>query len=187
MSGHERLERWEPATVETVIRLERRPIARLYLDDEMQTVAWTNVPVTVICHSPSGYEWGYRGSGPSDLALNILNWLVPPGADGMEPVRCWNGACSRTAWALHHDFKESFLAGMPREGGEIPGTVVLTWIAAWLICPHCGAVLPGGTRRCEGCGHRFLGECDCAGCHFTRQEAEWAEQDGRAAEEGLER
>ena len=26
----------------------------------------------VECHSPTGYEWGYGGSGPADLALSIL-------------------------------------------------------------------------------------------------------------------
>ncbi len=25
-----------------------------------------------VWHSPSGFEWGYGGSGPADLALNIL-------------------------------------------------------------------------------------------------------------------
>ena len=32
-----------------------------------------NVPVRVMHHSPSGIEWGYAGSGPADLALNILD------------------------------------------------------------------------------------------------------------------
>ena len=44
----------------------------------------TNVPWTVIQHSPDGFEWGYEGSGPADLALNILNAFVPSGSDGQE-------------------------------------------------------------------------------------------------------
>ena len=24
------------------------------------------------CHSPTGFNWGYRGSGPADLAKNLL-------------------------------------------------------------------------------------------------------------------
>ena len=27
----------------------------------------------VVRHSPDGFEWGYMGSGPSDLALSILS------------------------------------------------------------------------------------------------------------------
>lgn len=34
----------------------------------------THVPY----HSPTGMSHGYSGSGPSDLALAILNWLLPP-------------------------------------------------------------------------------------------------------------
>ncbi|MGH2413464.1 MAG: DUF6166 domain-containing protein [Microcystaceae cyanobacterium] len=40
--------------------------------------ALTNVPRSVVHHSPSGHEWSYGGSGPADLALDILNWFVPP-------------------------------------------------------------------------------------------------------------
>src|SRR5690554_605825 len=32
----------------------------------------TNVPHAWKHHSPSGMAWGYGGSGPADLALNIL-------------------------------------------------------------------------------------------------------------------
>lgn len=34
----------------------------------------TNVPHLVVYYSPSGYEMGYVGNGPADLALNILEW-----------------------------------------------------------------------------------------------------------------
>lgn len=32
----------------------------------------------VAYHSPTGMSHGYSGSGPSDLALSILNWFIPP-------------------------------------------------------------------------------------------------------------
>ena len=46
----------------------------------------TNVPHLVVHHSPTGYEWGYGGSGPADLALNILdrNRCAPSGRSGMR-------------------------------------------------------------------------------------------------------
>lgn len=45
-------------------------------------------------HSPTGFEWGYGGSGPADLALSILwDWM------GREPEQ----------W-MYMKFKECFVA-----------------------------------------------------------------------------
>lgn len=91
---------------------------------------FTNVPHTVIWHSPTGFEWGYGGSGPADLALNILNQFVPPGVDLDEPEKCFAGECSRFAAANHQDFKFQFIASMPKEGGTIKAEVIKEWIYA---------------------------------------------------------
>lgn len=48
------------------------------------------------------FEWGYRGSGPAQLALAIL-------ADAL-------GDDAR-ALALHQRFKEAVIAGLPRDAG----------------------------------------------------------------------
>lgn len=56
-------------------------------------------------HSPDGFAWGYRGSGPHDLALAILTDLA--GADVAE--RHYRDFCvqvvadlpQRTPWRLH--------------------------------------------------------------------------------------
>ncbi len=88
----------------------------------------TNVPWSVISHSPDGFNWGYNGSGPADLALNILNAFVPPGTDGHEAVDCWKGQCSQTAWDLHRDFKNFFLAQLPVDGGMILAQTIEYWI-----------------------------------------------------------
>ncbi len=89
----------------------------------------TNVSRSVIHHSPSGFEFGYGGSGPADLALNILNLFAPPGSDGLRPVRCYRETCSRTAWQLHQSFKWEFLAPLTESGGVLPGTLIRAWIA----------------------------------------------------------
>lgn len=90
---------------------------------------FTNVPWTVVQHSDLGYEIGYRGSGPHDLALNILNMFVAPGEDGREPKRCRDGLASRTAWELHTEFLLEFVEPLPREPGAIlDGRVVRSWI-----------------------------------------------------------
>jgi hypothetical protein len=66
-----------------------------------------------VVHSPTGFEWGYGGSGPGDLALNILaEFLAPP-----------------DAWVLHQAFKWAFIAHVPREGGTLPAQAIGAWVA----------------------------------------------------------
>ena len=67
-----------------------------------------------VWHSATGFEWGYGGSGPADLALNILL-----AATGDRDFAASN----------HQAFKWRFVAALPREGGVIRGTDVLDWIA----------------------------------------------------------
>lgn len=87
-----------------------------------------NLAQRVVWHSPTGFECGYGGSGPADLALNVLNELVPPRSDGCEPEPCFRGECSRTAARLHQDFKRAFIACMDSEGGTVPIETIRTWL-----------------------------------------------------------
>lgn len=99
----------------------------------------SNVPRSVIQHSPDGFECGYAGSGPADLALNILNAFVLPRAErpttfceserDEDPVQVYRGVASRFAMRWHQKFKFEFIATMPRSGGDIPVAVVRAWIA----------------------------------------------------------
>jgi len=89
---------------------------RLWRDPSGQ--ALVNIPQSLVLHSPTGFEWGYGGSGPADLALNILNLYVKP----------------PEAWRLHQAFKQEVIARMPREGGIIRAGQVKAWIgAAWAL------------------------------------------------------
>lgn len=74
----------------------------------------TNVPHKIVYHSPSGFEWGYGGSGPADLALNILAVFVP----------------DKYAMQYHQAFKWAFIAPMPHEGGIIYASDIRQWIEA---------------------------------------------------------
>jgi Family of unknown function (DUF6166) len=51
-------------------------------------------------HSPDGFEWGYGGSGPAQLALAIL---LAAGMPDDQAVR------------HHQAFKFAFLAGLPHD------------------------------------------------------------------------
>ena len=66
-------------------------------------------------HSPTGYEWGYLGSGPAQTALAIL-------ADALGN--------DRLASRLHQSFKVKFVASLSRDLGEswqLDASVVRIW------------------------------------------------------------
>lgn len=98
-------------------------------------VVTTNVPHSCVEHSPTGFEWGYLGSGPADFALNILAAFVPPGSDGHPAAYCHRGTCSYTALALHQDFKREVIAALPPEGGTIRADDIRAWLAAHPVEP----------------------------------------------------
>lgn len=103
-----------------------------------ETGGWrlrTNVPR--ITHRGSiGYEWGYWGSGPRELALNILNHFVPPGSDGITEVEAekiyWpprvRTFSSATALILGPLFVEEVISNIPRAGGIISSDRIRDWI-----------------------------------------------------------
>lgn len=65
-------------------------------------------------HSPAGFNWGYQGSGPAQLALALL---LDAGLPDDIAVR------------LHQDFKRSFVSKWP--GGKnwsLPGEAVRLWL-----------------------------------------------------------
>lgn len=66
-------------------------------------------------HSPTGLRWGYAGSGPSDLALNVLIHVT-----------------GDYAFADRHyqDFKAEFIARMQPEGGILERVIIDEWVKA---------------------------------------------------------
>lgn len=88
------------------------------------------VPRHCICHSPDGFSWGYGGSGPADLALNILEeYFVRNGAKGLRVLTGYRRhKCFDIAFRLHQKFKEDFLLAMPQEGGIITWEEVHKWV-----------------------------------------------------------
>jgi hypothetical protein len=110
-----------------------------------------SIPQRHIHHSPTGFELGSGGSGPADLALNILACAIgPPPDPGPEPeeetdpeawerwaeaecqsITLWDGSRVHIdAWDLHEAFKRELVATLPREGGTIPGVVIEAWLVA---------------------------------------------------------
>lgn len=140
----------DPETGDVILRRIPEFEAGLDTSRYLRHRVQTNVPWSVVEHSPDGFLWGYSGSGPADLALNVLNAFIPPGFDNQPPVRCFEGEASQTAAALHQSFKQEFLAGMPAEGGTICGEVIRAWIEARVVRDGGGAIVgyvPEEARR----------------------------------------
>jgi hypothetical protein len=78
----------------------------------------------VVLHSPSGFAWGYGGSGPADLALSILCDVF-----GERP------RIKRLFWGdfLAHNhyqqFKWEFVATWPSDQNwEVSSVAILEWL-----------------------------------------------------------
>lgn|GEM_PF-1012022 len=114
-----------------VLKRIPRPISRDYETPEDGQVI-TNVPHLVVHHSPDGFEFGYGGSGPADLALNVCQlYLNMVDYEGQQ-TKCWDGICWSLAWVLHHDFKRDFIATARRTGEVIPFTRIDAWFKSKL-------------------------------------------------------
>jgi hypothetical protein len=99
----------------------------------------TNVPHRVERVSPKGFEFGYSGTAPSDLALNavehLLQHLVTEGViEGPFDYHTdkeggiHRGRVSKTSFRLFPEFEEKFIATMSRSGGSVDYEVLKTWI-----------------------------------------------------------
>jgi hypothetical protein len=95
--------------------------------------AYTNVPHLVVHHSPTGYEWGYGGSGPADLALNVLEWQLRREGYRGDTVTCHEGRCFRLTWNLHQDFKRDIIAQCDQQEAHIPLDTVTNWLATYRL------------------------------------------------------
>lgn len=67
----------------------------------------------VFNHSPDGFEWGYGGSGPAQLALAILMDYLGD---------------SKRAVELHQRFKWEFIAQADKESFDISEEQINAWM-----------------------------------------------------------
>lgn len=67
-------------------------------------------------HSPDGFEWGYCGSGPAQLALALLLHATHGNAEAAE---------------LHYqNYKWQVVAGFKKRGFVTTRAIILQWLAA---------------------------------------------------------
>lgn len=85
----------------------------------------------LVNHSPTGFEWSYEGSGPTQLALAVL-------AD-------YFGDKDALAVDLHQAFKRDVVSKFPKEGWTLTAAEIENWLGKRkgedpkLRCPKCGA------------------------------------------------
>ena len=63
-------------------------------------------------HSPDGFEWGYHGSGPAQLALAMLAFYLG----------------DRAAELLYHRFKSDIIATFGKDKWELWDTDIDHWV-----------------------------------------------------------
>jgi hypothetical protein len=72
-------------------------------------------------HSPDGFEWGYAGSGPADLARSILTHALGLEGDAAENIHP----------RLYQQFKFERITPLPpNQNWEMSRDEVLGWVAA---------------------------------------------------------
>lgn len=69
-------------------------------------------------HSPDGFNWGYRGSGPAELARAILIAVYPDDLEMRHP-RAYQG------------FKNEVIAALKVDEWTLRADVVEAWVAEW--------------------------------------------------------
>jgi len=94
-------------------------------------------------HSPDGFEWGYEGSGPADLALSILTLAFGPAVGN----------------AYYEQFKRDCIAKQPKEGVFIEARSLIPWLARQMEHEWVRRVIEKGKdkgtvlpERCAKCG-----------------------------------
>jgi len=121
-------------------------VATLNRDGLVQHIA-ALAPRRDLCnHSPTGFEWGYGGSGPSQLALAMLadffgdpeaaalhrpnrDSRMPSATRAAGPERLSKGgAGTRAALDLYHAFRHDVIAEIRADSWEIRSAQVATWV-----------------------------------------------------------
>jgi Family of unknown function (DUF6166) len=74
-------------------------------------------------HSPTGFEWGYSGSGPAELARCILIDYLDLHEEAEQDDPFWN-----VPPVSYQDFKQRFIAPAAKEGFALDGTEIAAWL-----------------------------------------------------------
>lgn len=103
----------EAEAAEAMAALARKKV----LIERIEAVEQSPSPVRLVhrgIHSPDGFEWGFSGSGPADLAFSVLATEL-----GEEPPP-----------TVYLRFRDDVIARLRRERFELPAWEVMRWVEA---------------------------------------------------------
>jgi hypothetical protein len=90
-----------------------------------------NIPFLVDHIQGAMMNWGYDGTGPRALALNIghhySKYLVEEGYR-FELMKLDRGAVFKPIWEMRRELLKRFLIQIPPQGGEIMADEILDWM-----------------------------------------------------------
>ena len=118
--------------------------------------AISSVPQRHVHYAPLGFDWGFGGSGPADLALNVLALFLPLAPEATGVALRDGSTVSEAAWALHQAFKYDLIATLPRSGGHITAETIRTWISTHPVFP--ADLLMSSLEHLDGGQHVALGD-----------------------------
>lgn len=103
-------------------------VQRSHLDESKKT-RWNKLK-QVVYHSPTGFEWGYGGSGPADLALSLLvDVLEEKTTTGYKLQQLGIFQEPPLSWKLHMKFKKEVVSKFPRGATwQLRRSAILEWI-----------------------------------------------------------
>lgn len=87
-------------------------VAKMDANGEVKALA---LRLDLANHSPTGFDWGYRGSGPAQLALAIVADATGDDALALE---------------VYQDFKAAIVAGMPGTRWKLTSAEVMETVDA---------------------------------------------------------
>lgn len=104
---------------------------KLFAEDENGSTEITpKRSLALARHSPDGFEYGYAGSGPAQLALAILLDAFDSAAPSAELV----------ATDHYQDFKAAFLVSEDRPVFEIEQADIFRWLGKKIGAAHPGPI-----------------------------------------------
>jgi hypothetical protein len=117
--------------------------------------AISSIPQRHVHYAPMGFDWGFGGNGPADLALNVLALFLPLAPEATGVALRDGSTVSQSAWALHQEFKYDLIATLPRAGSHITAETIRTWITTHPIFPTDLLLSP--LQHLDGGPHVALG------------------------------
>jgi uncharacterized protein DUF6166 len=103
-------------------------------------------PLPLSYRSGRGIEWGYSGSGPSQLALEMAAMVFPLRGSLMQPFGRGKYRVSRLAWQAHYAIHDQITSRIPANAWYIGQRDFRRWSLIWALQENEPAQDPAHTH-----------------------------------------